>query len=178
MIKLTKEVCAFNILQNNGYIKYSERTFERYLRDENGIVIRDKDNSKEFFIKINYTQFKAENNKIGEKLAESLREQGFCVVYEDSRKYRCYKAEDIRKAFDNLPDMEVFSIVECPSDIEEPIYEEIKQRNLKARMEYKYICGKDTLLIIITNLDVKEMRKKQEEKRAEEAIELIDKLFK
>ena len=175
---MSKEVCAFNILQNNGYIEYSKQTFERYVRDENGQVIRNKDNSKEFFIKMNYTRFKTKNNKIGEKLAESLREQGFCVVYEHNGKYRCYKAEDIRKAFDNLPDMEVFSIVECPSDIEEPIYEEIKQRNLKAELEYKYIYGSNTCLIIITNLDIKDMRKKQEEKRAEEAIELIDKLFK
>ena len=171
-------MCAFNILKNNGYIEYSEETFERYVRDENGETVLDENDSPISFIKMDYIRFKTDHTKIGEKLAKSLREQGFCVVYEYNGKYRCYKAEDIRKAFDNLPDMEVFSIVEGPSDIEEPIYESIKERNLKAKLEYKYVDRESTCLIIITNLDKKSMRKKQEEKRAKEAIELIDKLFK
>ena len=175
---MSKEVCAFNILQNNGYIEYSEETFERYVRDEKGEVIRDEDNSPISFIKLDYIRFKTDQSKIGEKLANKLREQGFYVVYEYNNKYRCYKAEDVKKSFDNLPDIEVFSIVECPSDIEEPIYESIKERNLKAKLEYKYVDRESTCLIIITNLDKKSMRKKQEEKRAKEAIELIDKLFK
>ena len=177
---MTKEVCAFNVLQNNGYIRYSKSNFKKYIRDTNGKIILDKDDSPMCFIEMEMIRFKTELKGIAKELKKNLEKQGYTVTYETNRRYRCYKEDDIWNSL-RIPDVENFTIVECPYDIEEVIFEMIKENdnlNSKTKILYEYVDGQRTRLIRITNDSVKNKRRNQEQKRTEEAIELMEKLFK
>ena len=149
-------------------------------RDTDGNIVLNADGSPMCFIKMEVIRFETELGKIGEELQKNLERQGYTVTYESNKRYRCYKEDDIRKSL-NIPEIEKFTIVDCPWDIEEIVVNIIKENdNLNSKIDilYHYIDRENMRLLKITNDSVKNQRKNQEQKRTKEAIELMEKLFK